>query len=79
MTLNHMPSYLSRGEEIAPVTWRVDHLKEFESLSAYLKHQEKAIIQGYLKFHRGNISRASEDLGLSRQNLQYKMRVYDLK
>ncbi len=79
MTLNHMPSYLSRGEEIVPVTWRVDHLKEFESLSAYLKHQEKAIIQGYLKFHRGNISRASEDLGLSRQNLQYKMRVYDLK
>lgn len=48
-----------------------------------LKHQleqfEKTYIRTILEKHGGNISRAARELGLSRQNLQYRLRKHEIK
>ncbi len=44
------------------------------SLQEHLKEIEKEIILKALKKHENNISKASKELGLSRQNLQYKLK-----
>ncbi|OPL08236.1 MAG: hypothetical protein AVO33_01655 [delta proteobacterium ML8_F1] len=79
MTLNHMPSYLTGPSEKSGTRLKENPLKGFESLPAYLKHREKEIIEAVLSHHRGNVTKASLDLGISRQNLQYKMKIYDFK
>ncbi|MDE5414891.1 sigma-54 interaction domain-containing protein [Alkalihalobacterium chitinilyticum] len=48
-------------------------------LKAYLDNIEEQYVNAALSEHDGNISRAAEALGLSRQNLQYRIRKFKNK
>lgn len=46
------------------------------SLQSYMEGIEKSIIEKILIYNNYNISKAAKDLGISRQNLQYKIKKY---
>jgi len=48
-------------------------------LNSQLAEYEKNIIAEVLKRTKGNISKSAAQLGLNRQNLQYKIKKYNLK
>lgn len=47
-------------------------------LDSYMADIEKAIIEKILKKNENNVSRTSRELGISRQDLQYKIKKYNL-
>lgn len=49
-----------------------------ESLSAYMEKIEKSIIRRHLWANKGNVSRTASELGMVRQNLQHKIKKYNL-
>lgn len=49
------------------------------TLPEYLESLEKEIIRETLLDNGGNVSKSADKLGIKRQNLQHKMRKYDLK
>ncbi len=51
---------------------------EEQSLSGYLASIEENLIRTYLIKNQWNISRTAEELGMLRQNLQHKIKKYDL-
>jgi arginine utilization regulatory protein len=54
------------------------YLPDELSLEQYLDNLEKNIIESVLQDCKGNISRASKILKMTRQNLQYKIKKYEL-
>ncbi len=75
----HLPSYV---EELMLQNSSLNTEKrEFvhvNNLGEYLESVERDIIKSYLIRNNNNITRTSKELGLSRQNLQYKMKKYKL-
>lgn len=70
----HLPSHV---EDLLKQKKASDVLPNFEaygSLNAYLEEIEKGILKEVLEATNNNISKASELLGISRQNLQYKIK-----
>ncbi|MDD6191384.1 MAG: sigma 54-interacting transcriptional regulator [Firmicutes bacterium] len=49
-----------------------------ESLSRYMERIEKSIIRRHLMANKGNVSRTASELGMVRQNLQHKIKKYNL-
>nr|WP_232733121.1 helix-turn-helix domain-containing protein [Lysinibacillus xylanilyticus] len=43
-------------------------------LDAYLREAESYYVQNVLNLYEGNITKAASALGMSRQNLQYRIR-----
>lgn len=71
----HLPSHV---EELLKQKKSID-LPKFEAysdLNAYLEEIERGILKEVLEASANNISKASEVLGISRQNLQYKIKKY---
>lgn len=56
----------------------VINLDEKFELNSYISNVEKQIIEKTLKKNENNISKTSRNLGISRQDLQYKMKKYNL-
>ena len=69
---NHLPPHLKQGKN-------TEGPGMFAHLRANIKSYEKDVILAALKRHRGNKSRASKDLGISRSILYRKMRALDLE
>ena len=63
------------GEE-APDGLETGFCGEGESLREYLSRLEKSAILEAMERFQGNRTKAAQYLGLSRQNLQYKLRNY---
>lgn len=78
----HLPSYVEelmmQNESLNTDYKEVNKFEEFENLGDYLENIERKIIKSYLDKNEFNITRASKELGISRQNLQYKMRKFKL-
>ncbi|WP_432665380.1 sigma 54-interacting transcriptional regulator [Wukongibacter baidiensis] len=78
----HLPSYVEelmmQNESLNTEHQEVSKFEEFENLGDYLENIEREIIERYLNKNEFNITRTSKELGLSRQNLQYKMRKFKL-
>ncbi|WP_432401214.1 sigma-54 interaction domain-containing protein [Wukongibacter sp. M2B1] len=78
----HLPSYVEelmmQNESLNTEYKEVNKFEEFENLGDYLENIERKIIKSYLDKNEFNITRASKELGISRQNLQYKMRKFKL-
>jgi len=78
----HLPSYVEElmmlNESLNTEYQAINKLEVFENLGDYLENIEKQIIENYLNKNEFNITRTSKELGLSRQNLQYKMRKFKL-
>lgn len=78
----HIPSSV---EELMMQNTSLNSDSEFENelahisnLNDYLEDVEKQIIQSCLNKNKANITRTSKELGLSRQNLQYKIKKFGL-
>ncbi|MDG5799141.1 sigma-54 dependent transcriptional regulator [Marinilabiliaceae bacterium ANBcel2] len=73
---------MSEGSELSPSDFQLsshlDASEEFEIDSFNLEKVEKKIIAKVLKRFKGNISRASAELGLTRASLYRRMEKYDL-
>ncbi|NQT25395.1 sigma-54-dependent Fis family transcriptional regulator [candidate division KSB1 bacterium] len=64
--------HVYKSESSSPVSLDTDLKTQVEAL-------EKQLIQKALEMHKGNISRASETLGLSRMGLHKKLERYQIK
>lgn len=51
---------------------------ETSTLAEYLENIEKTVIQQHLLKNEGNISKTAKEIGMVRQNLQHKIKKYDL-
>ena len=52
--------------------------REGETLSEYLEQIEQTVIRQYLTSNGGNVTKTARDLGMLRQNLQHKLKKYDI-
>ena len=77
--IDHLPQYLKL--KIANFTAGSLSIsaKETGTLSKILSDVEKQAILETLKRHQGNITQAAASLGISRQNMQYRIRKLNLK
>ncbi|MDO4546167.1 MAG: sigma 54-interacting transcriptional regulator [Bacillota bacterium] len=55
-----------------------DFVREDSSLAEYLENIEKTVIRRHLIENEGNISKTAKELGMVRQNLQHKIKKYEL-
>ncbi|WP_426980441.1 sigma-54 interaction domain-containing protein [Bacillus pseudomycoides] len=85
ITTSHTPARfyeLTKNEfPIQPplARWETDKLDHTsKTLKNTIKEMEREYIIQILKEHNGNISQAAKYLGLSRQNLQYRLKKYGL-
>lgn len=53
--------------------------EEEKPLDQYIREVERALLQMAFYKENGNVSRAARRLGLSRQRLQYKLKIHDIK
>ncbi len=52
--------------------------REGETLSEYLADIEQTVIRRYLTSNGGNVTKTARELGMLRQNLQHKMKKYEI-
>lgn len=73
ITLSHLPNHVRHKPQ-----FRTDNIEENQSegktLNQYLEDAESVYIRRILKQHNGNITKTAVALGMSRQNLQYRLR-----
>ena len=55
-----------------------DFVKENYTLAEYLENIERTVIRRHLAGNEGNISKTAKELGMIRQNLQHKIKKYEL-
>ncbi|MFE8696729.1 sigma-54 interaction domain-containing protein [Cytobacillus sp. FJAT-53684] len=87
ITYAHLPIHFrnkpqfKRDEQIVNVTAPIRMEKEsyIKPLNQYIEETESHYIQKVLIHHNHNITRAAKTLGMSRQNLQYRLRKFGLK
>lgn len=72
LKLNHLPEYFR--ERIFQVKEHQKSLIFKGKLQNVLQETEKALIESILADNKGNITRASQELGISRQNLHHKLK-----
>ncbi|PGS55385.1 sigma-54-dependent Fis family transcriptional regulator [Bacillus sp. AFS041924] len=74
-TINSGPISRQTKEVLLP---KPDSIVEQTNLKNTLLNQEKQHIMNVLNEHNGNITQAAKKLGISRQNLQYRIRKFNL-
>lgn len=83
--LSHFPAYLTKDSSVAlsnrntSADGHVNHpsIPEYQTLNDLLDAYEQTVVEEALERAEGNISRAAKTLGLSRQNLQYRIRKFE--
>jgi arginine utilization regulatory protein len=70
----HLPSHIAEFLRGQTRVHREVTLRGSQSLAEYVQSIERTEIESAMKTHNGNISKAAESLGISRQNLQYKLK-----
>ncbi len=78
ISLEHMPAHVDEFLQIKSKNSYIDHSIEFTDLNTFLNQKEKHIIAEFLKINNHNVARTARNLGISRQNLQYKMKLHQL-
>ncbi|BES63726.1 sigma 54-interacting transcriptional regulator [Gottschalkiaceae bacterium SANA] len=74
-----LPSYIAKKLEAAIPLSQDSHIKTPNSLSDINNSLEKNLIELVLKEHNYHITNAAQQLGLSRQSLQYRIRKYKIE
>lgn len=83
--LAHFPAYLTKGLSVIHSTFNTTAdghptppiPPSAETLNDLLDAYEQSVVQAALDRANGNISKAAKALGLSRQNLQYRIRKFE--
>lgn len=78
ISLEHMPAHVDEFLHIKTKNSYIDHSIEFTDLNTFLNQKEKQIISEFLRISKHNVARTARNLGISRQNLQYKMKLHQL-
>jgi len=79
ITINHMPEHIDEIFDSENTNKFKNKIIEFNDLNSFIVKKEKEIIIEFLKTNKNNVSKCAVDLGISRQNLQYKMKIYGIK
>ncbi len=69
-----LPPYLKRKYRLPIITTKVSAEEENATLQEYLHGCEKRLIMEKARHHNGNMTKIAAALGISRQNLQYRVR-----
>jgi arginine utilization regulatory protein len=76
----HLPSHVAellRGQTYSSASKEEMTPRGSQTLAAFLRSIEEKEVERAMKLSGGNISKAAESLGMSRQNLQYKLKQLD--
>ncbi|MDN7243621.1 sigma 54-interacting transcriptional regulator [Planococcus sp. N028] len=78
VTMDLLPQYFKsksiRPGKLAPEDFLVNSTKELLPLEEYLFEAEMYYLQKAMDLYNGNVTKAANALGMSRQNLQYRLR-----
>lgn len=77
ITKEHMPSHVSEVLLLKSKYIQED-FSEVDDLNAHLQHIERDILKKTLAHYYNNVSKAAKHLNISRQNLQYKIKIYEI-
>lgn len=75
IALNHIPQYIANGQIQRDQQGAQEDYTHLDDILAYT---ERAVITAALHRHHHNVSKAADDLGISRQKLQYRMKILKL-
>lgn len=70
LKIDHIPSHLKQQFSVREYPY---HIKSDESLNSLLKNYERKIIEDTIRQCNGNIAKAARKLGISRQNMNYRL------
>ncbi len=80
ITSSHLPIHLRQRPQFRKEEMNLGAAKEEgKSLDAFLREAEIVFLKRSLGQHDGNITRTAKSLGMSRQNLQYRLRKYNIR
>ncbi|WP_021169915.1 Arginine utilization regulatory protein RocR [Sporomusa ovata DSM 2662] len=81
LSIDDLPSFLIKRMLISakPVETPEGAIPSGEALSEYLRHCEQSYIQRILKMKNGNVSDSAKHMGISRQDLHYRLRKLGIK
>ncbi len=74
ISFEHLPSHVSPRFAKKKVSYRSRHTTASGTLHQIMEDLEREVIEEVLARNGGNISRSARELGILRQNLQYRMR-----
>ncbi|WP_186763815.1 sigma 54-interacting transcriptional regulator [Planomicrobium sp. CPCC 101079] len=78
VTMDLLPQYFKakskRSGKLVPEDFLVNSAKELLPLEDYLHEAEMYYLQKAMDLYHGNVTKAANALGMSRQNLQYRLR-----
>lgn len=78
ITFDHLPLQF-RQKNAAENEFLIQRNKDIKPLDEYIQEAETYYIQKAMLFHDYNITKTAKALGMSRQNLQYRIRKYDIE
>ncbi|KOP80077.1 sigma-54 interaction domain-containing protein [Cytobacillus solani] len=83
ITYSHLPIHFRNKPQFKADTKdqpiSIESRNDIKPLDQYLEEIESNYLQKVLTFHSYNITQAAKSLGMSRQNLQYRLKKYELK
>lgn len=74
ITFDHLPAYVRPRFAPGKKLPALNHSSPRSTIHQILEDTERQVIEDALKDNHGNISRSARDLGILRQNLQYRIR-----
>lgn len=80
MEISHLPQYLLENYSVhKTVSGYSMEMESGQPLKELITNMEKQIITDEYKKSGYNVSKTARQLGLTRQNLQYKLKTYGIK
>lgn len=78
ISFDHLPSMLvnNKNLQIEPANGSRGAIPDSGTLPECIERLERTMIQNAMRVAKGNITKASEQLGISRQNLNYKLKKF---
>lgn len=75
ITVSHLPNHIRNKPPFSQKSIAdLGNIEEHKTLEQFLKEAEISFLKRALRKHDGNISKTAKTLGMSRQNLQYRLR-----
>lgn len=78
LEVDHIPDYLRSQLPVDDFCYELNE-KSGSSLHELLNTYERKIIENAIRKHRGNVSRAARSMGISRQNMNYRLNKFGMK
>lgn len=82
ITATHLPNYVRNKppfRKSAISSKDETSIRDGETLEAFLQRVEKRYLASHLQKHNGNVTKTAMALGMSRQNLQYRLRKFKIR